>query len=120
VSNKIMDDPTDTAPPLDEAIEITTGIAGTSTENTGTTDNGMVADPRKDGIPLFLQTQNRDRGAGPLLIYEDAKRELAAASTVDEVKGIRDRALGLAAYAKQASKRHLEAEAEAIRLRRST
>jgi hypothetical protein len=23
--------------------------------------NGMVADPRKDGIPIFLQTQNRDR-----------------------------------------------------------
>jgi hypothetical protein len=107
-------------------------IAGTETgtktitTNTGTTSdpgpdtdpvvNGMVADPRKDGIPLFLQTQNRDRGAGPLLIYEDARLALARATTVNEVKAVRDKAIGFVAYAKKATDRQLEADAQAVRM----
>ena len=76
----------------------------------------MIADPRKDGIPLFLQTQNRDRGAGPLLIYEVAKHAIAAATTVEEVKDIRDMVLGIAAYARRRTSRQLEADAQAVRM----
>jgi hypothetical protein len=52
----------------------------------------------------------------PLLIFEVAKRALATATSVAEVKDIRDKALGLAAYARQANDRQREADAEAIRL----
>jgi len=51
-----------------------------------------------------------------LRIFEDAKRRLAEAKTVDEVKSIRDIAMGLVEYAKQASDRQLEAEAVAIQM----
>jgi hypothetical protein len=51
-----------------------------------------------------------------LLIFEQAKRALAAVSTVEEVKAIRAQACGLVAYAKKASDRHLQADADAIRM----
>jgi hypothetical protein len=113
--------PTTGTPATDNSI----GIAGTNdtkivTPETEPVVTGMIADPQKEGIPLFLQIQNRDQwgqGAGPLLIYEVAKRALAAATTVEEVKDIRDKALGLAAYAREANDRRLEAEAVEIRAR---
>jgi hypothetical protein len=106
------DNPTSSSP-NDNNIE----IAGTDTGTNITPEpNGMIADPHKDGIPLFLQTQNRD-GAKPLLIFEVAKHALAAATTAEEVKDIRDKALGLALYAREANDRQLEAEAVEIRAR---
>jgi hypothetical protein len=51
-----------------------------------------------------------------LLILDGASRELAAAKRIDEVISIRDKAIGLAAYARQASDRQLEVEAAAIRM----
>jgi hypothetical protein len=103
-------------------MSITDNVPTEATEPAGTTSetitDGMVADPLKEGVPLFLQTQNRD-GAKPLLIFEVAKHAIAAATTAEEVKDIRDKALGLAAYAREANDRQLEAEAVEIRARAS-
>jgi N6-adenosine-specific RNA methylase IME4 len=52
-----------------------------------------------------------------LAIYDDACRKLAAAVAVDEVKEIRDQAIAMAAYARQAKNRDLEADAVEIRMR---
>jgi hypothetical protein len=67
-----------------------------------------------NGGTALLVVADSPSGA-PLPILEVAKRALADAKTVEEVKSIRDKALGLATYAKQASNRQLEAEATAIR-----
>lgn len=52
-----------------------------------------------------------------LTIYDSACRALSEARTIDEVKDIRDRALALRLYAKQAKNKNLEADAFEIRVR---
>ncbi len=50
------------------------------------------------------------------MIFNTAKQQIAQATTVAEVKDIRDKAIAMAVYALQAKNNELKAEAEVIRL----
>jgi hypothetical protein len=65
------------------------------------------------GIPDNALTQ----AAGGLVLYDRACCALRAAISVDEVKDIRDQAVAMAAYARQAKNRDLEADAVELRMR---
>jgi len=56
-------------------------------------------------------------GADKLAVVDRFNRALAAATTTDQVKEIHDLAVGMAAYAKRANDKQLEADAEEIRMK---
>src|SRR5437899_7733660 len=57
------------------------------------------------------------KGVGGLVRYDAACRAVAAAKHIDEAKAIRDKAIAMAAYARQAKNKDLEADAVEIRMR---
>jgi hypothetical protein len=54
--------------------------------------------------------------AGSLVVFEDARRAIVAAETVDQVNNIVAMATGIAAAARAATDREMEAEAEVLKL----
>jgi hypothetical protein len=65
----------------------------------------------------FRQIQTvTDDAAHPLKVFDDARREIANANTVQQVNRILALATGLAAAARNATDREMEAEAQILKL----
>ena len=64
-----------------------------------------------------MKEQTQPEVGRGLQAFEKAKAALAACRRVDEAKELRDKAAGMAAYAKMANDHSLEADAIEIRMR---